>query len=119
MTTTMMTIGATSATRGQNGDVPAAADAAAAVAAAGIVPASVDDAAIVAAAAVVAAGPRTRTLGGACIGGCSLMTDPPSGYERCAFLERENNITTLCCFVFFLINNKSILVTSCDSQKKP
>ncbi len=102
MTTTMKMMGATSAARGQNGDVPAAADAAAAVAAAGVVAASVDDAAIVAAAAVVAAGPRTRTLGGACIGGCLSMTDPPSGDERCAFLERENNITTLCRFCFFL-----------------
>jgi hypothetical protein len=105
--------------RGQNGDVLVAADAAAAVAAAGVVAASVDDAATVAAAAVMAAGPRTRTLGRACIGGCLLMTDPPSGYERCAYLERKNNITTLCPFVFFLSNNESILVTSCDSQKKP
>jgi hypothetical protein len=119
MTTMLMTMGATLAVRGQHGDVPAAADAAAAFAAAGVVAASVDDAAIVAAAAVVVAGPGTRTLGGACIGGCSLMTDPPSGYERCAFLERKNNITTLCHFVFFLSNNKSNLVTSCDSQKKP
>ncbi len=98
----MMTMGATLAVRGQNGDVPAAADDAAAAAAAGVVAVSVDDAAIVAAAAVVAAGPRTRTLGGACVGGCLLMTDPPSGYERCTFLERVNNITTLCRFVFFL-----------------
>jgi hypothetical protein len=118
-TTMMMTMGATLAARGQNGDVPAAADAAAAVAAAGDVAASIDDAAIVAAAAVVAAGPRMRTLGGAYVGGCLSMTDPPSGYERCTFLEREYNITTLCCFVFFLSNNKSVLVTSCDSQKKP
>jgi hypothetical protein len=95
------------------------ADAAAAVAAAGIVAAFVDDADIVAAAAVVAAGPRMRTLGGTCMGGCLSMTDPPSGNERCMFLERENNITTLCCFVFFLGKNKSILVTSYDSQKKP
>ncbi len=107
-----MTMGATSVARGQNGDVPAADDDAAAVAAAGVVAVLIDDDAIVAAAAVMAAGPRTRTLGGACIGGCSLMTDPPS------FLERENKITTLCHFVFFLSNNKFILVTSCDSQKK-
>jgi hypothetical protein len=58
---------------------PGAADAAAAVAAAGVVAASVNDAAIVAAAAVMAAGPRTRMLGGLCIGGCLSMTDPPSG----------------------------------------
>ncbi len=63
-----MTMGATSATRGQNGDDPAVADAAAAVATAGVVAAPVDDAAIVAAAAVVAAGPRTRTLGGRALG---------------------------------------------------
>ncbi len=113
-----MMMGATSSARGQNGDIPAVADAAAAIAAAGVVAAFVDDAAIVAAAAVVAADTRMRMLRGVCVGGCLLMTDPPSGYERCAFLERENNITTLCCFVFSLSNNKSILVTSCDSQKK-
>ncbi len=67
----MMTMGATSATRGKNGDVPAAADAAAAIAAAGVVAASVDDAAIVAAAAVMAAGPRMRTLGGRALGAVS------------------------------------------------
>ncbi len=117
--TTMMTMGAISAVCGQNGDVSVVSDAAAAVAAAGVVAASVDDAAIVAAAAVVAAGPRMRTLGGACVEGCLSMFDPPSGNERCAFLERENNITTLCRFVLFLINNKSILAISCDSQKKP
>jgi hypothetical protein len=99
MTTTMMTMGATSAVRGQNGDVPAAADAAAAVAAAGVVAASIYDAAIVADAAVVAAGPRTRTLGGACVGGCLSMSDPPSGNERCAFLERTTS--PLCAVWFF------------------
>ncbi len=98
----MMMMGATLAARGQNGDVPAVADATAAVAAAGVVAASIADAAIAAAADVVAASPRTRTLGGVCFGGCLSMTDPPSGYERCAFLERENNITTLCRFIIFL-----------------
>jgi hypothetical protein len=63
---TMITMGATLAARGQNGDVPA--DAAAAVAAAGVVAASIDDAAIVAAAAVVAASPRTRMLGVCALG---------------------------------------------------
>jgi hypothetical protein len=66
--TTMMTMGATLAARGKNGDVSVAADAAAAVAAAGVVAASIDDAAIVAAAAVLAAGPETRTLGGRALG---------------------------------------------------
>ncbi len=119
----MMTMGAALAVRGQNGDVLGGVDAAAAVAAAGVVAAFVDDAAIVAAAAVVVAGPRTRTLGRACIGGSSSMMLHHQAHapldERCTFLERENNITTLCHFVFFLSNNKSILVTSCDSQRKP
>ncbi len=102
MTMTMMTMGATLAACLQNGDVLAAADTAAAVAAAGVVAASVDDAAIVASAAVVAAGPRTRMLGGACIGGYSSMTDPPSGYERCdAHFMRERTTSPLCVVLFF------------------
>ncbi len=68
--TMMMTMGAALAAHGQNGGVLAVVDAAAAVAAANAVAESVSDAAIVAAAAVMAAGSRTRTLGGECIGSC-------------------------------------------------
>jgi hypothetical protein len=87
-----MTMGAASAARGQNGDVLAAADAAASIAAAGVVAASVE-----------------------CLMLHHQAHAPP--HERCAFLESENNIT-MCRFGFFLSNNKSILVTFCDSQKK-